>query len=250
MGNGMNKVLPGLYVGNFRDARDTQQLADNKITHILAIHDHAKKLYEDKEYLCIEASDNAQQDLTQYFPECIDFIHKARLNNGGVLVHCLAGVSRSVTVTAAYIMTATNLGWRDALNCIRGVRNGANPNFGFQKQLQNYENEGLQEARENLKQKYNSLDDDQKECNLNLEAYKKFVLYGSPTKEDGLYPLPYNAYKVDNTKKDNSEEDLPSVPNQDNVLSSNEKGMDEAQTNRSKAVDFESISNDIDDVLV
>ena len=41
-------------------------------------------------------------------------------------------------------MTVTELGWRDALNSIRGVRNGANPNFGFQKQLQKYQNEGLQ----------------------------------------------------------------------------------------------------------
>ncbi|OPL07282.1 dual 22 specificity protein phosphatase, partial [Mytilus galloprovincialis] len=46
MGNGMNKVLPGLFVGNFRDAKDRQQLADNNITHILAIHDQAKKLHE------------------------------------------------------------------------------------------------------------------------------------------------------------------------------------------------------------
>lgn len=59
----------------------------------------------------------------------------------------LAGVSRSVTVTAAYIMTVTNLGWRDALNSIRGARSVANPNFGFQKQLQNYENEQLEEVK-------------------------------------------------------------------------------------------------------
>ena len=62
------------------------------------------------------------------------------------MIFSLAGVSRSVTVTAAYIMTVTNMGWRDSLNCIRGVRNGANPNFGFQKQLQNYEHEGLREV--------------------------------------------------------------------------------------------------------
>ena len=43
-------------------------------------------------------------------------------------------------------MTVTNMGWRDSLSCIRGVRNGANPNFGFQKQLQDYEHEGLQEV--------------------------------------------------------------------------------------------------------
>jgi atypical dual specificity phosphatase len=51
-----------------------------------------------------------------------------------------------VTITAAYIMTVTKLGWRDAINSIRGARNCANPNFGFQKQLQDWENEGLEEV--------------------------------------------------------------------------------------------------------
>lgn len=262
MGNGMNKVLPGLYVGNFRDAKDLQQLADNKITHILAIHDRAKKIHANKEYLVIEASDNSEQELTQFFPECIDFIHKARLNDGNVLVHCLAGVSRSVTVTAAYIMTVTNMGWRDSLNCIRGVRNGANPNFGFQKQLQNYEHEGLQEARKNLQQKYPEIIyDDQKECHLNIEAFKKFVLYGSPTKEDGLYPLPYNAYKKntsrqsqteadDNHKTSSSGENLCSgVSDNASALpqQNNDNDISEKQTNRTKTVDFESLSDEIDD---
>ena len=58
----------------------------------------------------------------------------------------LAGVSRSVTVTAAYLMTVTTLGWREALNAIRGARNVANPNFGFQRQLQTYESEHLEEV--------------------------------------------------------------------------------------------------------
>lgn len=46
-----------------------------------------------------------------------------------------AGISRSVTVTTAYIMTVTNLSWKESLKAIRGARNCANPNFGFQRQL-------------------------------------------------------------------------------------------------------------------
>jgi atypical dual specificity phosphatase len=38
-----------VYVGNFRDAKDPVQLADNKITHILAIHDNAKALHKVKQ---------------------------------------------------------------------------------------------------------------------------------------------------------------------------------------------------------
>lgn len=266
----MNKVLPGLFVGNFRDAKDRQQLTDNNITHILAIHDQAKKLHEDKEYLCIVASDNSQQELIQFFPECIEFIHNARLNNGSVLVHCLAGVSRSVTITAAYIMTVTPLGWREALNSIRGVRNGANPNFGFQKQLQKYQNENLQEAREKLRQKFPETDNDNdyKECQINLNAFQKFVLNGSPTKDDGLYPLPYNAYKTNNSDKDKntasktkteqSEEETEMETKGDNsgknmhanitnsALSHN-NDLQNNQTNRNKTVDFDSLTDDIDE---
>lgn len=213
MGSGMSKIVPGLYVGNFRDAKDREQIEVNKITHILAIHDNASKLLEDKEYLCILASDTPSQDLIQFFPECIDFIHKARLDGGGVIVHCLAGISRSVTVTAAYLMTVTTLGWRDAINAIRGARNAANPNFGFQKQLQAYENEGLAEARKKLKEKYpmNPFKDEE-DCRQLLHCFKHYVMTGEATTssfvppahtqdghvdgsvEDGLYPLPHNAY--------------------------------------------------------
>jgi hypothetical protein len=53
--------------------------------------------------------------------------------------HSLAGVSRSTTIAIAYVMTVTDLSWVDAINAIRGARKVANPNFGFQRQLQNYE---------------------------------------------------------------------------------------------------------------
>ncbi|CAH2266379.1 jg9141 [Pararge aegeria aegeria] len=45
MGNGMNKVLPGLYVGNYRDSKDPLQLEKYKITHILSIHDAARRIH-------------------------------------------------------------------------------------------------------------------------------------------------------------------------------------------------------------
>ena len=33
------QILPGLYVGNLRDSKDSRQLDIHKITHILSIHD-------------------------------------------------------------------------------------------------------------------------------------------------------------------------------------------------------------------
>jgi atypical dual specificity phosphatase len=36
-------------------------------------------------------------------------------------------------------MTITDLSWTEAMNAVRGARKHTNPNFGFQRQLQNYE---------------------------------------------------------------------------------------------------------------
>lgn len=85
------------------------------------------------------ASDTPDQNLSQYFPVCNDFIHAARLRDGNVLIHCLAGMSRSVTVAVAYIMSVTQLSWRESLKVVRTGRSVANPNAGFQLQLQDFE---------------------------------------------------------------------------------------------------------------
>lgn len=85
------------------------------------------------------ASDTPDQNISQYFPVCNDFIHAARLRDGNVLIHCLAGMSRSVTVAVAYIMSVTPLSWKEALRVVRTGRSVANPNLGFQTQLQEFE---------------------------------------------------------------------------------------------------------------
>ncbi|KAH9362453.1 hypothetical protein HPB48_015633 [Haemaphysalis longicornis] len=42
----ITQVLPGVYIGNFRDSKDPEQLQANNITHIISIHDTARKLHE------------------------------------------------------------------------------------------------------------------------------------------------------------------------------------------------------------
>lgn len=59
----------------------------------------------------------------------------------------LAGMSRSVTVAVAYIMSTTNLSWKEALKVVRVGRSIANPNVGFQQQLKDFESSRLQEVR-------------------------------------------------------------------------------------------------------
>ncbi|XP_037781170.1 dual specificity protein phosphatase 22-like [Penaeus monodon] len=204
MGNGMNKVLPGLYVGNFRDSKDPEQLKAHHITHILSIHDNARKLpcNSDKEYLCILASDSPGQNLTQYFPACNDFIHTARLKGGSVLIHCLAGMSRSVTVAVVYVMCVTSLSWRDSLKAVRGARNVANPNVGFLKQLQDFETDRMNDERRRLKAKYPSMkleEEDEQMAKQLLASYYHSLSVGSVEATVLATPTPPECYMTTTT---------------------------------------------------
>jgi len=64
---------------------------------------------------------------------------EARSNEKGVLVHCLAGVSRSVTITVAYLMYKLSLNLNDAFNMVRARKSNIAPNFHFMRQLHNFE---------------------------------------------------------------------------------------------------------------
>lgn len=124
------------------------------------------------------ASDSPNQNLSQYFTVCNDFIHAARLREGNVLIHCLAGMSRSVTVAVAYIMTVTNLNWKDALKVVRAGRSVANPNIGFQTQLQEFETYRLSEERRRLKERFPSsaLENlDRDKCMMALDNYQELL---------------------------------------------------------------------------
>ncbi|XP_055902620.1 protein phosphatase Slingshot isoform X1 [Eupeodes corollae] len=174
----MSEVLPGLYVGNYRDSKDPQQLEKFQITHIVAIHDSPRRLLPNKHYLCVMAADTPDQNLSQYFSICNDFIHAARLRDGNVLIHCLAGMSRSVTVTVAYIMSATNLNWKEALKVVRAGRAVANPNLGFQTQLQEFEMFRLNEERRRLRERFPSRALEQRDrakCMTALDNYEELL---------------------------------------------------------------------------
>lgn len=69
------------------------------------------------------------------------FADEARSHQKGVLVHCLAGISRSVTITVAYLMYKCSLNLNDAFNLVRERKSNIAPNFYFMEQLHNFEKE-------------------------------------------------------------------------------------------------------------
>ncbi|KAF2352157.1 Dual specificity phosphatase catalytic domain, partial [Trinorchestia longiramus] len=64
---------------------------------------------------------------------------EARESGVGVLVHCLAGISRSVTITVAYLMFKEKLSLEAAYEYVRVKKANIAPNFNFMGQLQDFQ---------------------------------------------------------------------------------------------------------------
>lgn len=67
------------------------------------------------------------------------FVDEARENGCGVLVHCLAGISRSVTVTVAYLMQKEQMTLNQAYDHVKRCKPNISPNFNFMGQLLDFE---------------------------------------------------------------------------------------------------------------
>lgn len=73
------------------------------------------------------------------FCSVLFYLDEALSQNCGVLVHCLAGVSRSVTVTVAYLMQKLHLSLNDAYDLVKRKKSNISPNFNFMGQLLDFE---------------------------------------------------------------------------------------------------------------
>ena len=100
----------------------------------------AKSYFPDEfKYLIIQTADNDQQDLISLFQQTSAFIDEGVRQRGGVLVHCFAGVSRSATTMAAYLMDHRSMSAAGAVALVKRGRRESQPNPNFMKQLQKYE---------------------------------------------------------------------------------------------------------------
>ncbi|XP_070578410.1 dual specificity protein phosphatase 10-like [Ptychodera flava] len=136
------QILPFLYIGGDKDASDIKLMERLKIKYILNVTSHIPLYFEktaDIVYKRLPASDNCQQNLTQYFEEASEFIDDARHKGLNVLVHCQAGISRSATICISYIMKHTKMTMTDAYQYIKHKRPIISPNLNFMGQLMEFE---------------------------------------------------------------------------------------------------------------
>ncbi|KAM6242245.1 serine/threonine/tyrosine-interacting-like protein 1 [Porphyrio hochstetteri] len=134
------EILPAkLYMGSFQQACDQQILKDLKIKAQVNVSEQPATLSaEGGKYLHIPVPDSLGADLFSTFATISHFID-AQLDQGAVLVCSSLGMSRSSTVTMAYLMHSCQFSLKRAWNHVLNCQADARPHRGFVKQLSDWE---------------------------------------------------------------------------------------------------------------
>lgn len=132
MNSSFSKIVDQLYLGNIKAATDKKLLKRHGITHVLQVAGGFRPMFQnDFVYKVIEVGDVASANLLRHLPAAIQFI-KDGMRQGGVLVHCFAGVSRSATCVIAYLMQERQMQFEQAFSFVSKRRPVVFPNMGFQ----------------------------------------------------------------------------------------------------------------------
>ncbi|TKS85853.1 Dual specificity protein phosphatase 19 [Collichthys lucidus] len=120
-------------------AHDIDTLQRYKVSHVLNVAYGVTNLFPDQfVYKTLQILDLPDTDITSYLGECSCFIDDAQEQDGAVLVHCNAGVSRSSSIVIGYLMLKEGLSFDDAYSQVKLARPSIRPNPGFYQQLQSY----------------------------------------------------------------------------------------------------------------
>lgn len=134
-----DEVIPGLWLGGRNAPCCVKWLADKRITHVLNC---ARECTRDAEILCargiakvealdLDCADDPTFEIRPAMADGARFIRAALAKGGTVLVHCMAGMSRSPCVVVAFLVAQYKLTPAAALALIRKARAAVQPNIGF-----------------------------------------------------------------------------------------------------------------------
>ena len=135
----MSEILFNLWLGTLDLIHDYEFLLENRITHVLSVLDidvstpQMVALNIKQKYVNLYDRDTAP--IGDHFESCVAFIREAISGGGGVYVHCFAGISRSPSVVAAYLIKSRGMGASEALDFIKARRPVIDPNDGFRAAL-------------------------------------------------------------------------------------------------------------------
>jgi protein-tyrosine phosphatase len=142
-----SKIINKLYISNAEFVNNIKNIKKLRISHIVCILNNIElkeiQKHDGIKYLFICAKDKSSEYLYLHFKNAANFIEEAIQNGFSVLVHCFAGISRSPTIVAAYLIIKQKMSVTNALSCILLSRKCIQPNNGFMRQLYSLEKEQI-----------------------------------------------------------------------------------------------------------
>lgn len=128
------EIIPRLYLGNVESSSPYWRRKFN-ISAVVRLSNGPAISPEDTDIFRISIEDSPLENISQHFFDVIRFIDEARYMHRNVLVHCMAGMSRSATIVIAYI--AYHFQWPidKAYEFVRRKAPWIEPNVGFIQQL-------------------------------------------------------------------------------------------------------------------
>ncbi|XP_023673608.2 dual specificity protein phosphatase 16 [Paramormyrops kingsleyae] len=138
---GPTRILPHLYLGCQRDVLNKELMQQNDIAYVLNASNTCPKpdFIPESHFLRVPVNDSFCEKILPWLDKSVEFIEKAKASNARVLVHCLAGISRSATIAIAYIMKRMDMSLDEAYRFVKEKRPTISPNFNFLGQLLDFE---------------------------------------------------------------------------------------------------------------
>ncbi|XP_078272848.1 dual specificity protein phosphatase 16 [Rhinoraja longicauda] len=138
---GPTRILPHLYLGCQRDVLNKELMQQIDVGYVLNASNTCPKpdFIPETHFLRVPVNDSFSEKILPWLDKSVEFIEKAKASNGCVLVHCLAGISRSATIAIAYIMKRMDMSLDEAYRFVKEKRPTISPNFNFLGQLLDFE---------------------------------------------------------------------------------------------------------------
>lgn len=147
----MWKITENLYLAQLPmivGPTSKQEFRKNEIKRVLTLTTEAipeKEKIDDVQYKFIHLLDMPNEPIlsNRKLEEAVSFINESVEMGENVVVHCLAAVSRSVSMCAAFLMYKNQFKMEKALKMVESVRKYIGPNSGFLAQLKIWERSGM-----------------------------------------------------------------------------------------------------------
>lgn len=134
-----DRITKNLFLGSVASANNHGILFKLKITHVLTLCPVRPTRLQNVIYNSISFQDDATFNILPKIDQCLEYIDSVLQSGGRILVHCFQGVSRSASIVIAYLMKFQVMKFREAYEYVKRRRTVVEPNYGFIRQLEEYE---------------------------------------------------------------------------------------------------------------